>query len=81
MYKFSNENLMNIILKFDKIDLNDLLEKVSNCKSSDKDQNNEEQNNIINEEENKSISEINIKESNQIKYIYILYIILLKVHL
>ena len=68
-----NENLMNIILKFDKIDLNDLLEKVSNCKSSDKDQNNEEQNNIINEEENKSISEINIKESNQIKYIYIIY--------
>ena len=26
-----NENLMNIILKFDKIDLNDLLEKSNNC--------------------------------------------------
>ena len=68
-----NENLMNIILNFDKIDLNDLLEKASNCKNSDEDQNNEEQNNIIIEEENKSISEINIKESNQIKYIYIIY--------
>ena len=54
-----NENLMNIILKFDKIDLDDLLEKSSNCKSV--------------EEENQELNQ-HMKNSVQInKHIYVIY--------
>ena len=66
-----NENLMKIILKFNKIDLNDLLEKANNSIKIQ-----EENNNIINntiEKEKTFFIDKNIKESNQAKYVYIIY--------
>jgi hypothetical protein len=75
-----NENLMNIILKFDKIDLNDLLEKANNCESNKKDNN--EDNNKDDEKLNENKIELkeknlfnneNIKAINQTKYVYIIY--------
>jgi hypothetical protein len=68
-----NENLMNIILKFDKIDINDLLEKANNCDNKII-ENQQNQSNIINESKDDNFfGDKNIKESNQIKYIYIIY--------
>ena len=63
-----NENLMNIILKFDKIDLNDLLEKANNCYNETSEEPND---NII--KDDKFFGGEDIKESNQIQYIYVIY--------
>ena len=54
-----NENLMNIILKFDKIDLNDLLDKSSNCKNI--------------EEENEDLNEHMKNQVTTSKHIYVKY--------
>ena len=61
-----NENLMNIILKFDKIDFNEILAKVNENPEK------------LNEKEIKSENDalfngISIKESNQTKYVYVIY--------
>jgi hypothetical protein len=58
-----NENLMKIISKFDKIDLNDLLEK-ANQSNVQKD---------IGGEEKPFFNDKNIKESNQSQYVYVIY--------
>ena len=58
-----NENLMKIISKFDKIDLNDLLEK-ANQSNVQKD---------IGGEEKPFFNDKNIKESNQSRYVYVIY--------
>ena len=77
-----NENLMNIILKFDKIDLNDLLEKANNCennkKENPKDINNNNEDEKLNEhkielKEEKLFNNENIKEINKTKYLYVIY--------
>ena len=65
-----NENLMNIILKFDKIDLNALLEKVSLAQNSIQDNANE---NEIKVDDRKLFNNNNIKESNQTKNVYVIY--------
>ena len=67
-----NENLMNIILKFDKIDLNELLDKSNKCQESTEDQSTFNENNNL-EAEEKYFNDKNIKESNQIKYTYVIY--------
>ena len=54
-----NENLMNIILKFDKIDLNDLLEKSNNCEKIEK--------------ENEAMNEFMKKICDIKKSIYVVY--------
>ena len=58
-----NENLMKIISKFDKIDLNDLLEK-ANQSNAQKD---------LGGEEKPFFNDKNIKESNQSQYVYVIY--------
>ena len=60
-----NENLMNIILKFNKIDLNDIIENVN--------ENSEDKLNDINNENEILFNGTNIKESDQTKYVYIIY--------
>ena len=57
-----NENLMNTILKFDKIDLNDLLDKVSNSSI----------NNELDIDKDKEI-EIKMRKDNQTNTIYVIY--------
>ena len=56
-----NENLMNIILKFDKIDLNYLLEKSNNCETVEE----------INKELNEHMD--NYSQKNNNKNIYVIY--------
>ena len=65
-----NENLMNIILKFDKIDLNDLLEKANLAQNTIQDNSNE---NEINVEDETLFNNKNIKDSNQTIYVYVIY--------
>ena len=67
-----NENLMNIILKFDKIDLNTLLEKASECKTSAEDQNKLNENNNIEKEKN-LFDDKYLKKSNHTQFVYVIY--------
>ncbi len=59
-----NENLMNIILKFDKINIDELLEKANKCENI--------KNEKINNDDKLFNGEI-IKESNQTKNAYVIY--------
>ena len=58
-----NENLMKIISKFDKIDLNDLLEKANQSNAQKE----------LGGEEKPFFNDKNIKESNQSQYVYVIY--------
>ena len=66
-----NENLMKIILKFNQIDLNDLLEKANNCDEKSKDNQKDKDNNII--ENDNILGDEKIKESYQNQYICVTY--------
>lgn len=61
-----NENLMKIISKFDKIDINDILEKANQS-------NTQKETSTIEEKENQFFNDKNIKESNQTQYVYVIY--------
>ena len=66
-----NENLMNIILKFDKIDLNYIIEKANKCENNEENKINEEKKISTNDE--KLANYKNIKELNQTDYAFVIY--------
>ena len=59
-----NENLMNIISKFDKINVDELLEKAGGCENNPN-ENNDKEETLFNGEK--------LKESNQTIYAYVIY--------